>query len=222
MDLEKIGDRIKHCRKSKKITQVELGNIINKSESTIRKYENGSVTPTFKVLETIALALNVKLDELVPEFKSQKQINHAYYNLLSNTELAELLKDLNPNIERFKSMSIDERENFIVDLSKINPMALKLDSYLKHFDNFSKKDLVDFYHSFLDYCRSSIDTFVKTEYKPQLEESFNIINDLKEIIDDYMHILADRNQLIEEQQKIIELKDAQLNNINKILDNSKI
>lgn len=61
----KIGEAIKKARESKKLTQKELGEIIDKTESSIRKYENGSVEIPLSVFEALSKALDVPTLELI-------------------------------------------------------------------------------------------------------------------------------------------------------------
>lgn len=58
LNKNEIGNTIKKLRKGK-MTQKELATKINKTESSIRKYENGSVQIPLDVLEKIAVALDV-------------------------------------------------------------------------------------------------------------------------------------------------------------------
>ncbi len=60
-----IGNNIKKYRKLAHITQVQLAQKINKSESTIQKYELNSVKPDFTVLDAIAEVLGCSLMDLV-------------------------------------------------------------------------------------------------------------------------------------------------------------
>lgn len=59
MDNIKIGYNIKKQRKQNKMTQQELGNKIGKTESTIRKYENGSIEVPLSVLDSIAKVFGI-------------------------------------------------------------------------------------------------------------------------------------------------------------------
>lgn len=59
MDWSIIGQKIKQQRKKQKITQLELANLIGKTESSIRKYEKGLVNIPTDVLELIAENLNI-------------------------------------------------------------------------------------------------------------------------------------------------------------------
>jgi transcriptional regulator with XRE-family HTH domain len=60
-----IGSKIKYYRTKKRITQKELGNLIGKSEITIRKYESGDIQVPNNVLQAIASALDVSVINLM-------------------------------------------------------------------------------------------------------------------------------------------------------------
>lgn len=60
-----VGDRIKEMRKNKKVTQKELAKRIQKSERMVQKYESGEVSPPLDVIEKIADALDVPLNDLL-------------------------------------------------------------------------------------------------------------------------------------------------------------
>ena len=59
MDFKKIGIAIKQERKKKKFTQQYLGEKINKTESSIRKYEKGLVKIPLDVIEQLADVLEI-------------------------------------------------------------------------------------------------------------------------------------------------------------------
>lgn len=59
MDYKIIGANIRKYRKQNKLTQTELGKLIGKTESSIRKYERGYVIIPLDVLNKIADVLNV-------------------------------------------------------------------------------------------------------------------------------------------------------------------
>ncbi|MVX64943.1 helix-turn-helix domain-containing protein [Clostridium chromiireducens] len=81
-----IGSNIKKQRKSKNMTQTELGKAIHKSESTIRKYESNNVKPDFVVLNEIADVLGCTLMDLV-DTKTKEDTSQSNYleNYLSGT-----------------------------------------------------------------------------------------------------------------------------------------
>lgn len=61
MGTEHIGRNIKANRKAQGMTQIELACKINKAESTVRKYENGSIEIPYSVLEKISQVLEVSV-----------------------------------------------------------------------------------------------------------------------------------------------------------------
>ena len=61
------GQRIKFVRKSKKLTQAELAEMIKRTESSIRKYEKGIVDIPISVLKAIAKSLEIKTIDLIEE-----------------------------------------------------------------------------------------------------------------------------------------------------------
>lgn len=60
-----IGENIRKFRKLKKISQVELANMIKADSGSISHIENGSRNPSFEMAENIAEALGVTLKDLV-------------------------------------------------------------------------------------------------------------------------------------------------------------
>lgn len=65
IDYKKIGEKIKKARKEKKITQKQLAELIEKTESSIRKYEKGLIQIPGDVLEKIAKVLDISLFNLI-------------------------------------------------------------------------------------------------------------------------------------------------------------
>ena len=60
-----FGDILKDLRKSRNLTQKELGAKIGLSKAVVSKYENGMGYPTFDVLIRIAQYLGVTTDYLL-------------------------------------------------------------------------------------------------------------------------------------------------------------
>lgn len=56
---ERIGERIRAIRKTKGLTQKELGELIDVSSDQIQKYENGAHKPRLVVMKKLSGALNV-------------------------------------------------------------------------------------------------------------------------------------------------------------------
>lgn len=101
-DNKAIGNRIKQARKSKQITQKQLANIINKTESSIQKYECGSTEVPYSVLQQIAKALDVKISKLIFD-EYTEEIYKPSYSLREQAEHATIVKTEN---ETFQNLAI--------------------------------------------------------------------------------------------------------------------
>lgn len=65
IDYKLIGNRIKHSRNEKKITQEQLASDLTLSTFYISKIENGKCTPTLETLALIANYLEIDLAYLI-------------------------------------------------------------------------------------------------------------------------------------------------------------
>jgi transcriptional regulator with XRE-family HTH domain len=61
-----LARNIQHVRKAKQITQEELAERLNVSQSWLARIETGREVPNLKRLQQIARALDVKVKELIP------------------------------------------------------------------------------------------------------------------------------------------------------------
>ena len=70
------GKIIKELREKKKMTQLELASIINVSDKTISKWENGRGLPDISLISTLANALDISTIELLNgEYITNKNIS---------------------------------------------------------------------------------------------------------------------------------------------------
>lgn len=60
-----FGERLKELRTSKKISQEELGKIVNTTKQTISNYETGKRNADYEMLEALADTFNVDIDYLL-------------------------------------------------------------------------------------------------------------------------------------------------------------
>lgn len=60
-----FGDRLSGWRKQRGWTQAQLADALGLNLTQIKRYETGASQPSLDALRTIALTLNVSLDELV-------------------------------------------------------------------------------------------------------------------------------------------------------------
>lgn len=65
MDQQAIGKFIAECRKEKRLTQEELGKLLNVSSKTISRWENGNYMPDLSFFEPLSEVLDVTITELL-------------------------------------------------------------------------------------------------------------------------------------------------------------
>ncbi len=78
---EELGKKIKILRKTRGLSQEDLGHALNLRRSTISNYEIGRRTPSLKELERIAQVLGVSLDYF--GFKKEKNV----YDLVARAKM---------------------------------------------------------------------------------------------------------------------------------------
>lgn len=64
-DFDEIGKKLKEIRKSKKITQTELGNLLGKSLSTIQKYESGEIEIPLNTILKVCDFFDISINEII-------------------------------------------------------------------------------------------------------------------------------------------------------------
>ena len=86
-----LGERIKEIRKTRKMTQNELAEIINVDPKYISKIETSSGTPSLDVLENIASALKVEVSSLFEtnHLKSKDELDKEIMATLKTLDLKE-------------------------------------------------------------------------------------------------------------------------------------
>ena len=72
MDKYKFGDFIYQRRKALGLTQDELGRKLGVTNKAVSKWEVGETTPEVAMLEPLAKALEVSVDELLTQKKKKK------------------------------------------------------------------------------------------------------------------------------------------------------
>ena len=74
MDAQKTGRFIAFLRKQKGLTQTALADMLNISNRTVSKWENGDGFPDITILPELAEALGVSVDELLKGEKSENAV----------------------------------------------------------------------------------------------------------------------------------------------------
>ena len=109
MDQIKMGRFIAQCRKEKNITQEQLAKMLNTTNKSISKWENGNCLPDSSLYEPICNILNISINEL---FAGERLVDDSINNLMQMLRYKlYLLSD--------KSISFTEFSNALDRLSKV-------------------------------------------------------------------------------------------------------
>lgn len=130
MNQIEIGRFIAECRKSKNMTQTQLAEILNTTNKSVSKWENGICLPDASLYEPLCDILGITINEL---FASRKIKSEDY----QRTADANLMKMLKYRVYQLsdKSVAFAEFDN------ALNRMA-EVTTILKQFE--SKKEAVDY------------------------------------------------------------------------------
>lgn len=113
------GERIKHYRIKKGLSQKKLGEILGVSQQMIGQYENSSKTPKFETLEKIAKALGVSIMDLI-SFSDRYSIpgkDSAAYDF--GTEEYKIHIQINENLEKLNLRGKKEVNKRIEEITHI-------------------------------------------------------------------------------------------------------
>ena len=75
MNNYKFGNKLYELRKSCKLSQSELGEMVGVTNKAVSKWEMGNAKPTIEIMNKLALIFNVKLDDLMSEEEKNTNIN---------------------------------------------------------------------------------------------------------------------------------------------------
>ena len=109
-----IGKKIKNIRKSKNMTIQELANSINKSKSTVSKYENGDISIDIQTLYEISNALNVHVEQLLYIKSNIDNIHNN--NIVNALKMLFSKKPLEENTDLVKKLKISKEDIKLIKL----------------------------------------------------------------------------------------------------------
>ena len=153
MNQKKIGLFIARCRKRRKLTQLELAEILGVSDRSISNWENGVCLPDASLYRQLCDVLEISINELFAgEFMCDEQDKQAVDdNLLRMLEYR--LYDMG---SKEKEISFDEFQNY---LKRISEVSLLLKKYRDKED--AIKYLVDQTGLSEQECSTAYDFYMK-------------------------------------------------------------
>ncbi|MBR4672562.1 MAG: helix-turn-helix transcriptional regulator, partial [Bacilli bacterium] len=87
-DLVKMGQHLVTLRKSKKMTQMKLAEILDVSNKTVSKWETGDIAPDITLLRPLADVLDVSVNELLAGYNTEDSDDVvSYYKKFSKKKL---------------------------------------------------------------------------------------------------------------------------------------
>ncbi len=144
-----IGDNIRFFRKRLKLTQSDLGSLINKGKATVAKYESGQIILDVQTLYEIARALGVNLEQLlyvpaptarvpsqaeIPAFFKDTYKFYVYFYDGRNKKLTESVMVINP-IPREGEASLEAKLFYNVeDAERYQLCEFTFVGTLQHYD----------------------------------------------------------------------------------------
>lgn len=164
-----IGKKIKNIRKSKNMTIQELADSINKSKSTVSKYENGDISVYIQTLYEISNALNVHVEQLL-------YIRPNVDNIQNNNIVNAFFK----NSSKFYSYIYDGRSNEIIKcvidiISHTEDLSYKTVLYMnvKDLDNYQNCE--NTYYGFTKHYDTLTSMILQNQATPLEQISINIL-----------------------------------------------
>lgn len=171
-----IGERIKYARKKAKMTQTELAKKINKTFSTVQKYEQNIIQPPIDVINDISKALDVPdgyllgfgaLDPVLPDNMQGCNLTGAK---IDESFLKYIIGNLffldreNPEYSRLK--------NDIIELAEASELSEKAQEFINEIE---KKEPDKFYIAF---AKGALGEEGFTSYnKKRLNEAYDKLNE---------------------------------------------
>lgn len=89
-----LGSRIKDLRKNEKMTQKDLGKLVNVTKVSICCYENGSRLPSLEILEDLAEVFKVSVDYLLGRDAFVVSDNKSNYSIKMSNEEISFIKEI--------------------------------------------------------------------------------------------------------------------------------
>lgn len=130
MDQIQIGKFIAECRKRKNMTQSQLAELLNTTNKSVSKWENGICLPDASLYEPLCDILCITINEL---FAGQK-INNEDYQRIADANLMQMLK--------YKLYQLSDKSIAFADFDNALNKIAEVTTTLKQFG--SKEAAVDY------------------------------------------------------------------------------
>ena len=122
-----LKDKLRNLRKSRNLTQTDLGNYLNMTRQGYAHYEKGHRSPDFQTILKLAELYQVSVDELIDDEELPLEISHLYettpYNVKNKSKKFNTIINVSSNekqlIKIFRKLNDKEQKILLNKLIKI-------------------------------------------------------------------------------------------------------
>lgn len=193
-----IKENLKMLRKAKNLKQTEVGKIINKKPLTIGRYENGTIAPSFAVLEELAKIYDVSVNDILTDVE---YVEGKKYSLEDIKKLfqSQKINNFNPDINNNLQNIINTHNE--VNSSLVQYMIFKDDKDLEKYKDLKEILNIAVWNFFIDFLGKIFkdanesdkaifntlkefgEVFINGKYELTSEQKNRLLNDIKQYLD---------------------------------------
>lgn len=157
-----IGEKIRSYRKLRGLTQKELAQKINKTESSVRKYEKGLIDIPLNVLESIAKALDTKTFAIIGEV----YLDLMYPDIAKNSAMLEAF------VNYLISQDYEVNETYKTDMIPIENIPQdKLEYFESEFEELNGVKVLEVEHLIIEIIKNGKVTYFEEDDFMELQKS---------------------------------------------------
>lgn len=160
MDKVKIGKFISKCRKDKQLTQEQLAEMLNVTNKSISKWENGVCLPEASIYEPLCKILDITINEL---FAGQKIVDEDYKKI-ADENLMKMLKFKLYSMSD-KSITFKEFDNALTKIAEVTAILKAFKTKEEAVDYLMKETATSY-----EECSNAYDFYIKLFEIKDIEE----------------------------------------------------
>lgn len=160
MDKVKIGKYISECRKNKQLTQEQLAEMLNVTNKSISKWENGICLPEASIYEPLCKILGITINEL---FAGQKIMDEDYKKI-ADENLMQMLKYKLYSMSD-KSITFKEFDNALTKIAEVTAILKAFKTKEEAVEYLMKETATSY-----EECSNAYDFYIKLFEIKDIEE----------------------------------------------------
>mgnify|MGYP002519782653 CR=1 FL=1 len=160
MNKVKIGKFISKCRKDKQLTQEQLAEMLNVTNKSISKWENGVCLPEASIYEPLCKILDITINEL---FAGQKIVDEDYKKIADENMMKMLKYKLYSMSD--KSITFKEFDNALTKIAEVTAILKAFKTKGEAVDYLMKETVTSY-----EECSNAYDFYIKLFEIKDIEE----------------------------------------------------